>query len=379
MTTSSKYQTIDIQAGETLQSAKSKRLQISSKIIVRIQLPEGTWAEELVFPPNTIIAGQGKKTVVKRVSFQGGAMGTIGVETLTLQGTLSNEAIRVVGAADLVFVRNCYITGGAKNITIQGAQPSGQPEQRIKRVLIENNVLLDAAGAGHPAGIYLSKVDWHEIRRNFVHRSGHDKADIFCHGMYVQDDCRGGIIEENVVVDACSHGVQQRNGSGPTGRLHRNLVVGCPCGIFSSGPLGFNVTENVVIESDDINSTTPRGFGIEVFPANGTIVSNIVGNLTGRTPRSIFTKTTSTYPPAEVSIAIERNLTDYPMNLTPAVDVTINASNNIETGHIIPTLADYAQSRGMTRSELIEAWRDGLSITGGETSWWFVNIKPKTV
>lgn len=380
MATSSKYQTITVQPGETLASVKSRRMQISSKTIVRVVLPEGTWAEEIIFPANTIVTGQGKNTILKRVAFQGSAMGTVGVERLTAQGTLSNEAVRVVGAANVVFVRNCHLTGGAKNITIQGLQPSGQPEQRIKRVIIENNVLLDATGVGHPSGIYLDRVDWHEIRRNFVHRSGYDKFDIFCHGMYIQDLCMGGIIEENVILDACSHGVQQRGGSSPIGRLSRNLVVGCPCGIFSSGKVGFNVTDNVVIESGDINAETPRGFGVEIQPGNGQVSGNIIGNMTGRQPRSIYTKTLNIEYDYQASvITVERNLVDVKMDLKVAPNVTLNASNNIENGFRIPTLADYAASRNMTRSELIEAWRGGLPITGGETSWFMVNIKAKTV
>lgn len=360
--------TISVSPGQTLAWAKAERLKRPADDVVTIALAAGIWNEAINLPPNTGLRGAGAhRTIVDRVGATGNAMGNISIVGLTARGTATQEGIRVVGAAQTVWIQSCRVTGGVKNITIQGRTESpGKSAQRIGMVTIERCTLLDATGDGNACGIFLNHADEYEINKTFIHRAGLGKQNALCHGIYIQKDCEPGRIFGCVIGDSSAHAIQQRGG----GDIASCLCFGNPCGIYSAGRHEFSVRYNVVIEGGDIGPKDSRGWGIEIFPGDGGVRNNIVGRMSGRAPRSMWMKQSNIeYADTDGEIVVYDNTSDLPIVLHPRPETHLKSSGN-RIGYVA-SLAEYAASRNRTRAELIDDWRDGVGVEVAGANAWF--------
>jgi hypothetical protein len=117
--------------------------------------------------------------------------------------------------------------------------------------------------------------------------SGHcpdeSPGNIFGHNLYVQCNCRNGLVRRNISADASSHGCQHR----PDGTNENNLYLRNPIALgVGSGDCSW-ATEasdpiarrNVIIDGSDTSPTIHRGFGISVGNTDGALIEdNIIAH-----------------------------------------------------------------------------------------------------
>ena len=236
------------------------------------------------------------------------------------------NAVRVFsGGKDIVFDDNRF-EGYANAINI--ITYPNTPTPLTERLAIRNNVFLNAASGpgpgGHSSSIYAHLVKDMIIENNLFDFGGYvgsrdtgindrivgcqpatgnpiipldyltscpigqspiyadTQATIFNHHMYLQVASYPAIVRNNIVSRASAHGLQARSGA---------LVEG---NIFSRNPLAIlvdssildtthsytsRITKNIILEGVDLNSSTPRGFGVIHNSAYATVMQdNIIAN-----------------------------------------------------------------------------------------------------
>lgn len=162
------------------------------------------------------------------------------------------------------------------------------PGQRASSITVRNCVVVDSytTGTNHPQGMIFGEVDGLTIEGCVVDHNGWLESvpgavpTIFRHNLYIQHDCTGVMVRNNIVARAGSTGISQRCG----GVCRDNLCIQNPIpigfGHASGGPVVGDVFRNIVIDSRDIDAANPRAYGIVVSGASGVVVTdNIVAHL----------------------------------------------------------------------------------------------------
>lgn len=170
-----------------------------------------------------------------------------------------------------VTVEDCLISGFAVNIAVQEIDASRSTGWRIRY-----NIIVDSKepGSGHSQGLFMGSCDNTLIEGNTFDLNAIDKADMFCHNVYLHETNGPSTFHDNITTRACSHGVQQRSG----GVMINNFSAQCPVNLFQGDASGIlnSFQYNVALDSRNINSIDVRGFG---FWLNGSAGSNIFHNV----------------------------------------------------------------------------------------------------
>ncbi len=248
---------------------------------------------------------------------------------------LGSTGIRILYGGKNLVIEDNYIEGMGVGLIIQ-SDPSAV---LIEKVAVRDNVITDSASGpgdgGHSQNIYSSYTKDMVIENNLLDRGGYfgsrdtglpntivscrnadgassreedyvvacpagttpiyadTFATIFNHNMYLQSDGHPSVVRNNIISRASSHGLQARSGA----RIENNLFTRNPLGTFvgyAGQEHDFNayadywsvIAENAVLEGNDINSTLPRGFGIEHNTAHHSLIfKNIIANTYDRVLR----------------------------------------------------------------------------------------------
>lgn len=185
-------------------------------------------------------------------------------------GTSGTSGIWWLGGGENFLVEDCYVSGGfGGGITVQSSENA-----KIKNVKINGSVIVDSYSTNsHAQGIYADYVDGLEITNNFIDHNGYKEGvappTIFNHNIYIQYTNWNVTIRNNISSRASAHGTQLR----PGGILEDNLYIRNPLGAFVSRGVS-HMANNVVLEATDIDSNTPRGYGLTTLQSLGTVVEN---------------------------------------------------------------------------------------------------------
>lgn len=168
-----------------------------------------------------------------------------------------------------LLIEGCSIVGFPVNIVIQETGAGRINDVKIRRCLIADSY---ETGSGHSQGFFGGSIDNLVIEECILDSNARNKADMFCHNVYIHETCGPCIFRGNITVRACSHGVQQR----PGGDMTDNLAADCPIDLFQGDGAGIlNVfARNVALDSRDINAIDTRGLGFVVY-GNTAIDQNI--------------------------------------------------------------------------------------------------------
>jgi hypothetical protein len=170
-----------------------------------------------------------------------------------------------------VLIEGCSIIGYPDNIIIQETGSGRLPDMQIRRCVLADS---EDVGPPHSQGLFMGSCDDWLVEGCIIDNNARDKADMFCHNVYIHQTSGPGIFRENISARACSHGVQQR----PGGTMENNLFLQNPINAYqgksaSDHPAATNyVFNNVVLDSRDINIILPRGFGYVLGGADNTVI-----------------------------------------------------------------------------------------------------------
>ena len=177
-----------------------------------------------------------------------------------------------------VLVEDCCFAFYKDNIVFQSTA------LRLKDIAVRRNISVDSyCTNGHAQGIYCTHVNGLLIEENyFDHNGWHDylpgaQGTIYNHDLYIQTECRNVMVRNNIISRGASHGCQLR----PGGVLADNLIIRCGMAAFAGGKdrdCDYTyIVGNVVMDGADINSSTPRGHGLQPMPAD--ILTIVEGNI----------------------------------------------------------------------------------------------------
>lgn len=161
-------------------------------------------------------------------------------------------------------IEGCYIVGYAVNIVMQevttGVRATGNSVHRC--VFGDSN----SPGQGHSQNIFIGNQDGWSLTESVLDKGGALEFTIFSHNLYGSETNGTLIVDGNTFTRAGSHAYQVRSG----GRVVRNLSLQNPINGYVGDSAGqpSTFTDNVAIDSRDVNSIDRRGFG---FVVNGTI------------------------------------------------------------------------------------------------------------
>lgn len=161
-------------------------------------------------------------------------------------------------------IEGCYIVGYAVNIVMQevttGVRATGNSVHRC--VFGDSN----SPGQGHSQNIFIGNQDGWSLTESVLDKGGALEFTIFSHNLYGSETNGTLTVDGNTFSRAGSHAYQVRSG----GRVVRNLSLQNPINGYVGDSAGqpSTFTDNVAIDSRDVNSIDRRGFG---FVVNGTI------------------------------------------------------------------------------------------------------------
>ncbi len=193
-----------------------------------------------------------------------------------VRGGSNTCAVMILGHWSHVLIEGCSFIGWPGNIVIQDIE---QTHITMDDIRIRRNVIADSydTGGGHSQGIFFRDCSNWVMEGNILDNNARNKADIFCHNVYVNEGCGAGAFNDNISARACSHGVQQR----PGGYMDGNLFLANPINAYQGKsayvPVSTNYFRyNVVLDSRDINASNPRAIGVELGDADTIICENNV-------------------------------------------------------------------------------------------------------
>ncbi len=196
-------------------------------------------------------------------------------------GAPTEAGLTILNLWSDVLVENCKIELYPNNIVMQDGGIGRPSDIRIRRCVIADAYRPDGA---HSAGIFAGGVDGLLIEECVFDHNGWRRgvpganANIFNHNMYLHEASTGVVTRGNITARASATGILQRSG----GTCENNLLLLNPVGIFLgisevAGPAVHNaLRNNVVLDARDIDSQTPRGFGIWL---GGTERTEVYGNI----------------------------------------------------------------------------------------------------
>jgi hypothetical protein len=184
-------------------------------------------------------------------------------------------------------------------VTVQGV--TGGPTALLNTIIFRHCVFAYASqpsGGGHSQGMYMWGANGVTIEDSvFYHNGWSDETgnrntaanapDIFNHNAYFGTLTYNTIFRRNITGHASSHGLQLRGG----GIADDNVFISNPINLLIGGgdnyntyrPAGvpYSASNNVIIGSEDITSSTPRGFGVlfENTQDGGSFDSNLIVNI----------------------------------------------------------------------------------------------------
>lgn len=198
-------------------------------------------------------------------------------------GTSPAAGVTLLNHWSDVLIENCMVEGYPINIVVQEA-PERPSDIRIRRC-----VVVDAysANEAHSQGIFAGGIDGLLIEDCIFDYNGWRRsipgagANIFNHNMYLHSTSTGVVTRGNISARGSATGISQRSG----GICEGNLLILNPTGVFMGttdqpGHVGRGaVRNNVVLDARDIDSQTPRGFGIWLGGCQDTdVYGNIVAH-----------------------------------------------------------------------------------------------------
>jgi hypothetical protein len=213
----------------------------------------------------------------------------------------NDSGIWILGGAKNILVEDMRIENFGNGITMQGFhdhRPGNNYDGDIFDVTVNRSVIIDShCNAAHSQGMYFSYVFGITLTENIIDKNGWKAGTaavptMFNHNLYVDVMTSGLILRGNIIADAASHGIQMRSG----GVAEDNLFASNPIAlqVGTSGleggtdddppaPLFGVATDNVIVDGRDIDSSNPRGWGIQAFwlTAGGEISRNLVLNNRG--------------------------------------------------------------------------------------------------
>jgi hypothetical protein len=179
---------------------------------------------------------------------------------------------------------------------------------------------------GHAQGLYLDGTQEITVEDSVFYHNGwsddgtRDTASnsptIYNHNVYVQSSSYGLLFRRNVNGHASESGLMMRG----DGVVNDNVFANNPVNFTIGGGVAYNVhrpdgityeaRNNVIVGSEDIDSNTPRGFGIgfENTQDGGVFDSNIIANIGTHSTGNI-------YPVSSIWLSDQFNLPTY-FNMT---------------------------------------------------------------
>ena len=207
-------------------------------------------------------------------------------------GSENPHGLWLLGGGANLLVEDCRFRGYTGNIVIGSDSQGGAGT--LTNVLIRRNVVVDAYTTvqdGGAQGLYASDVHGLAVLENvFDHNGWVDSIpgsgpNWFRRNVYIQNGCTGVVFRGNIL--AGTDGLQQR----PGGICEDNLFLRNALALqFGSGntpePDGVTgaVRRNVILDGRDLQSGSPRGWGLIIGNAvNTSIDYNVVAHNVGGT------------------------------------------------------------------------------------------------
>ncbi|MCX5662983.1 MAG: right-handed parallel beta-helix repeat-containing protein, partial [Planctomycetota bacterium] len=249
----------------------------------------GTGARPIITPPS----GQDGISVISGASMHDIAIIGLDFYAMTRDPSVAGantvpipNGIRWVAPGSNLLIEDSAFRFFNDGLVIQGPDPV---TSTLNNFTIRRSVVTDSYGtSGHSEGIYLSGVLGITIQENLFDHNGWNASvvgaekNVFNHNIYLDNEnySDNNLITGNILARASSHGVQDRAG----GTVSDNFIFDNPLGMligggqdFSSsapnGILGY-ASNNVVLQSGDITSALPRGFGFDLVNIRLGVVSN---------------------------------------------------------------------------------------------------------
>jgi hypothetical protein len=207
-------------------------------------------------------------------------------------GNLTRQGIGLVDVGDGILFENNIFRYTGLNFDIFSSPTA-------HHWIIRNNAIYgnwDADPSFHTQGLYASGTDSLTVEDNvFWHNgwkiggagrdSSTDGATVFRHAIY-QQVSTNSIIRRNLIVDGSADGGSHRGDA----TISENVYIDNPIAISAGGGVAYNtarpngdaltIFDNAILGSVNLNSTSPRGWGIDT--ANGNASASAYHNLLAR-------------------------------------------------------------------------------------------------
>lgn len=174
--------------------------------------------------------------------------------------------ITVYGPWSNLLIENCRVEGYFTNVALQGAESARMSNLRVRR-----NVILDAHKVGpdgHAQGLIIGHTNGGLIEGNLLDHNGWKPSvgampTIFRHNVYLNPDNTTGLtVRANIVAQGAASGLRS---SGEV--CENNLLLANPVNLVVAGDVRV-MRNNVTLDSRDLTSNDPRGFGASIRGAN---------------------------------------------------------------------------------------------------------------
>ncbi|TVQ30296.1 MAG: hypothetical protein EA376_13595 [Phycisphaeraceae bacterium] len=229
-------------------------------------------------PRPKIIAEEG---TAWRTALSSNPLNYIAITSLHLQTRERNEqdtytaGIWVQRTGEFFLIEDCLIEGFGNNVMVQGTQPFGRLDFRMRRSILIDPYRPDTGNTN----IYIADVDGLLIEENALINTMENEAGgvKHSHGMYFTQSNRPGsaVVRENIIYNARTN-ITLRGG----GVIENNLSIRGGQSIAAvpsdRGEANVYVSKNVVVESRDHWNGQRLGVGIYVGGIHADIKDNIV-------------------------------------------------------------------------------------------------------
>ena len=208
-----------------------------------------------------------------------------------VSGAGNYSAIDWLEAGQHILFENLVVEGYTMGVVIQNRNGTVTEKISIRRSIVIDNY----AQGTFSHGFFFYGLRDVLVEENVIDHNGwassrdasYGGATILNHNMYVQNVYNSGfVVRGNIFTRASATGIQLR----PGGTLENNLFVRNPITMiigyplddpWSTYPNGVDsiVRNNVILEGNDTNSTTPRGMAIQIADISSNITSgNIIAH-----------------------------------------------------------------------------------------------------
>ena len=205
------------------------------------------------------------------------------------------RCIGVYGQVSNLLIEDCYLQAAEVNLVVQGASTLPAPTGRHTNIALRRNVVVDAfaTSTDNTAGLYAQGTDGLLLEENIFDHNGW-RDDVpgsdptwYRRNIYIQDGNTGVVVRGNIV--ARTDGMQVRCGGTVEGNLCMKNAISI---LFGGGqhpdPNGVHgaVRDNVVLDGNDLQAGSPRGWGLNFENVGQAVVErNVVAhNVNGHAP-----------------------------------------------------------------------------------------------